>query len=189
MKMIYSDTDDGMTDAFMDDEVDDDNEDDVVDGDNSSNRNDSEGDGSDNGFSGSEVMDFEDDITANTTWVKTVSLQIRLNIESSDSVTRSSAGGRTVRRSNRVRRPNSRYDSRTFVLAQTLIQCMMIATVWDLLYPTSVQEALSSEHAAQWKRAMDVEYESLIGNQTLVLVPRPKPTRDKHVIYYHHDGC
>ncbi|POM62996.1 Integrase catalytic core protein [Phytophthora palmivora] len=51
----------------------------------------------------------------------------------------------------------------------------------DIPNPTSVQEALASEHALQWKWAMDDEYKSLMSNQTWELVPRPKPSRDKCV--------
>ncbi|POM81882.1 Integrase catalytic core protein [Phytophthora palmivora] len=66
-------------------------------------------------------------------------------------------------------------------MTTTLIQCMMIATVCDLLNPTSVQEALSSEHGVEWKRAMDTEYASLMENQTWDLVPRPSSTKNKPV--------
>lgn len=58
---------------------------------------------------------------------------------------------------------------------------MMIAVVSSLLNPTSVQEALASEHAAQWQRAMDDEYESFMANGTWLLVPRPKSTRNNPV--------
>ncbi|POM71561.1 Integrase catalytic core protein [Phytophthora palmivora] len=51
----------------------------------------------------------------------------------------------------------------------------------DLLNPTTVQEAFQSEHALDWKRDMDAEYEPLIRNKTWVLVPRPKSTRSKPV--------
>ncbi|OWZ13301.1 putative mitochondrial protein [Phytophthora megakarya] len=57
----------------------------------------------------------------------------------------------------------------------------MIATVCELLNPTTVQEALASAHAMEWKRAMDDEYESLMENQTWELVPIPTQTRNKPV--------
>ncbi|POM58564.1 putative transposable element [Phytophthora palmivora] len=57
----------------------------------------------------------------------------------------------------------------------------MIATVCDLLNPTSVQEALSAERGVEWKRAMDTEYESLMENQTWELVPRSSSTKNKRV--------
>ncbi|POM60090.1 polyprotein [Phytophthora palmivora] len=53
----------------------------------------------------------------------------------------------------------------------------MIATVCDLLNPTSVQEALSSEH----KWSMDTEYESPMKSQTWELVPRTSSTKNKPV--------
>ncbi|KAE9017663.1 hypothetical protein PR001_g14334 [Phytophthora rubi] len=198
----YYDTDGGMTEAFVDDEVEEDG---------SSSSGDSSDDDSDSDFSGSNVEAMEDDATAHasgsdneiddnptpsrgehTTDARTsgsAGTSGSASASRSTSTNRSAAhspadldtAARPLRRSNRVRRPNSRYDSRTFVLAQTLIQCMMIATVCDLLDPTSVQEAFASEHAVQWKRAMDVEYDPLMQNQTWVLVPRPKPTRDKPI--------
>ncbi|POM69565.1 Integrase catalytic core protein [Phytophthora palmivora] len=41
-----------------------------------------------------------------------------------------------------------------------------------------MEEALSSEHAVEWKRATDTEYESLMENQTWELVPRPMLKRN-----------
>ncbi|GMF18665.1 unnamed protein product [Phytophthora fragariaefolia] len=188
----FYDTDDGMAEAFVDDEVDDDVS------------NSDDDDDSDNDFSGSGAEAMEDDVTTPQNDTETDSgirsagasgsagtgtasgSDIDVGNTGTDTIavpttTSTSPTPRTVRRSNRVRRPNSRYDYQTFALAQTLFQCMMIATVCDLLNPTLVQQALASEHAGQWKRAMDVEYESLIRNQTWVLVPRPKPTQDKPI--------
>ena len=39
--------------------------------------------------------------------------------------------------------------------------------------PLTVQEALKSTHAIYWKQEMDVEYESLIQNQTWELISLP----------------
>ncbi|POM77640.1 putative transposable element [Phytophthora palmivora] len=86
-----------------------------------------------------------------------------------------------LRRSTRARRPPKRYSPSRWAMATSLVQFMMIAVVSDLLNPTTVQEAFQSEHALDWKRAMDAEYESLIRNKTWILVPRPKSTRSKRV--------
>ncbi|OWZ03552.1 polyprotein [Phytophthora megakarya] len=92
-----------------------------------------------------------------------------------------STSERQFRRSRRVRRPPIRFNPKSFLLSKSLIQCMMIATVCDLVNPTSVKEALASEHAAEWKRAMNAEYESLLENNTWELVQRPKSTKSKTV--------
>jgi hypothetical protein len=39
--------------------------------------------------------------------------------------------------------------------------------------PSSISEALSSEDASQWRQAMETEYNSLIKNNTWILVDRP----------------
>ncbi|ETO83901.1 hypothetical protein F444_02152 [Phytophthora nicotianae P1976] len=61
------------------------------------------------------------------------------------------------------------------------MQCMLIGVVNELLNPTTVQEALASYHAVEWRRAMDMEYQSLMKNATWELVPRPKSTKRKKV--------
>ncbi|KAE8950888.1 hypothetical protein PR001_g33963, partial [Phytophthora rubi] len=66
-------------------------------------------------------------------------------------------------------------------MAMTLMNCMLIATVCNLLNPTTVSEALASEEAPQWQRSMEEEYQSHMRNGTWELVPRPKPERGKPV--------
>jgi hypothetical protein len=56
-------------------------------------------------------------------------------------------------------------------MALSLMQCMLIGVVNNLLNPLSRQEALASEHA---DHAMDEEYAALMMNGTWELVPRPK---------------
>ncbi|KAE9029193.1 Retrovirus-related Pol polyprotein from transposon TNT 1-94 [Phytophthora rubi] len=82
-----------------------------------------------------------------------------------------------TRRSTRQRRPNSRYSPHTFVMAITLMQCMLVGVVNEILNPTSVREAMASPQAAGWKEAMDKEYDSQMRNGTWVLVPRPTSTK------------
>ncbi|KAE8885345.1 hypothetical protein PF007_g10650 [Phytophthora fragariae] len=98
-------------------------------------------------------------------------------------------GGTTVaqplpqptRRSTRVQRPNSRYDPSTWVMTCTLMACMLIGVVSEWLNPMTVRQTLASEHAWEWRAAMDAEYESLMKNLTWELVPRPKSTKNKRV--------
>ncbi|KAG6943429.1 hypothetical protein JG687_00018473 [Phytophthora cactorum] len=75
-------------------------------------------------------------------------------------------GQQPVRHSQRQRRPNVRLSPSNWVLTVSIMQ---------------LREALASEHASQWQAAMNVEYESLIGNLTWELVPRPKSTKKKKV--------
>ncbi|KAE8960209.1 hypothetical protein PR002_g30296 [Phytophthora rubi] len=53
----------------------------------------------------------------------------------------------TVRRSGRQRRPNSKFNPSTWLMTFTLMQCMLIGVVNDILNPTTRTEALASEHA------------------------------------------
>ncbi|KAE8964363.1 hypothetical protein PR001_g29075, partial [Phytophthora rubi] len=85
-----------------------------------------------------------------------------------------------TQRSTRQRRKPARYDP-SWVMTCTLMSCMLIGIVSELLNPTTVRQALASEHAPQWREAMDVEYDSLMKNLTWELVPRPKSTRKKRV--------
>ncbi|GMF22868.1 unnamed protein product [Phytophthora fragariaefolia] len=174
----FYDTDDGMAEAFVNDEVDDDVS--ISDDD----------DDSDNDFSGSgaEAMEddvtgaeaMEDDVTTPHNDTKTDSGIGSAGASGSAGTGTASGSGKDVGNTgtDTIAVPTMASTSPT---PRTPRTCMMIATVCDLLNPTSVQQALASEHAAQWKRAMDVEYESLIRNQTWVLVPRPKPIRDKPI--------
>ena len=59
--------------------------------------------------------------------------------------------------------------------------------------PKSLEEALTTDHAKQWKAAADLEYESLMKNETWTLVELPsgrKPIGCKWVlkVKYGDDG-
>ncbi|OWZ12030.1 Transposable element [Phytophthora megakarya] len=56
----------------------------------------------------------------------------------------------------------------------SLMQCMLIGAVNEILNPTTRSEALESDHAEGWAKAMHEEYNSLLRNETWELVPRPK---------------
>ncbi|KAE8885480.1 hypothetical protein PF003_g30282 [Phytophthora fragariae] len=85
----------------------------------------------------------------------------------------------TVRRSGRQRRPNSKFNPSTWLMTFTLMQCMLIGVVNDILNPTTRTEALASEHAEGWSAAVDAEYAALIANGTWELVARPKPRKGR----------
>ncbi|KAE8990345.1 hypothetical protein PR001_g21510 [Phytophthora rubi] len=94
-----------------------------------------------------------------------------------------SAAGRTSvtgpRRSGRQRKPNSKYSPSAWVMALSLLQCMLIGVVNNILNPMSRQEALASEHAEGWSHAMDEEYAALMANGTWELVARPKKRKGR----------
>jgi len=48
-----------------------------------------------------------------------------------------------------------------------------VANVCQIVEPATMEEALSGNHANDWKRAADSEYESLIKNETWELVELP----------------
>lgn len=85
----------------------------------------------------------------------------------------------TVRQSGRQRRPNSKFNQSTWLMTFTLMQCILIGVVNDILNPTTRTEALPSEHAEGWSAAMDAEYAALIANGTWELVARPKPRKGR----------
>ncbi|OWZ01628.1 Gag-pol Polyprotein [Phytophthora megakarya] len=84
----------------------------------------------------------------------------------------------TLRRSTRQHRQPTRYNP-SWEMSCTLMTCILIGVVSELLNPTTVRQALASEHAMQWRAAMNVEYESLMKNMTWELVPRPRLDRQK----------
>ena len=49
----------------------------------------------------------------------------------------------------------------------------------DISEPKTVKEALQSEHSAEWRSAMSVEFESLTKNNTWKLVP---PLEGKNIV-------
>ncbi|OWZ05487.1 Gag-pol Polyprotein [Phytophthora megakarya] len=51
---------------------------------------------------------------------------------------------------------------------------MLIGAVNDILNPTTCSEALESDHAEGWAKAMDEDYNSLLQNETWEPVPRPQ---------------
>ncbi|KAE9004408.1 hypothetical protein PR003_g19146 [Phytophthora rubi] len=83
------------------------------------------------------------------------------------------------RRSGRRRRSNSKYDSSTWVMALTLMQCMLIGAVNNILNPMARRVALASEHAEGWCHAMNKENTALMMNGTWELVPHPKKRKGR----------
>ena len=77
-------------------------------------------------------------------------------------------------RPTRQTRPPVRYGNDEFVetaLCITNEQCHHTAyTVNQIPEPMSMKEALASNHAAEWKKAANQEYESLVSNETWKLV-------------------
>ena len=86
--------------------------------------------------------------------------------------------GEQPRRSERQRRPLVRYGIDEF--ADMAVEDAVEDSVPHFAYracqimePQTMEEALSSDHAKEWKEAADSEYESLIENETWELVELP----------------
>ena len=71
----------------------------------------------------------------------------------------------------RVRRPPQRYD-------EELYNCTEDLTA-DINEPCNINEAWNGRNSAEWKKATESEYESLVDNHTWDLVPPPD---DKNII-------
>ncbi|OWZ08974.1 hypothetical protein PHMEG_00018395 [Phytophthora megakarya] len=74
----------------------------------------------------------------------------------------------SFRRSTRVRRPNRRYQNDDFEVE--LPASLVIEVVNFVTEPQSVQEALASHDADNWKETLDKEYSDLMSNNTWKLV-------------------
>lgn len=61
------------------------------------------------------------------------------------------------------------------------MKCMLIGIVTAFLNPTTVQQALASDHVLKWWVAMDVDYDSLVKKVMWELVSRPKLTKQKRM--------
>ena len=102
--------------------------------------------------------------------------------------------GEQPRRSERQRRPLVRYGIDEF--ADMAVEDAVEDSVPHFAYracqivePQTMEEALSSDHAKEWKEAADSEYESLIENETWELVELPsgrKPIGCKWVFKVKH---
>ena len=54
-------------------------------------------------------------------------------------------------------------------------ECNVVESLTQKIYePNTVDEALSGDHSAEWSRALESEYQSLLKNKTWTLVPRPE---------------
>ncbi|OWZ21914.1 Retrotransposon Tca5 Polyprotein [Phytophthora megakarya] len=60
----------------------------------------------------------------------------------------------------------TRYNPDTWIMTMSLMQCMLIGAVNEILNPNTRSEALESDHAEGWAKAMDEEYNSLLQNET-----------------------
>ena len=76
------------------------------------------------------------------------------------------------RRSERQRKPPERYGSMEY--ADTAKVDHVVYNVCQITEPKTIDEALFSEHAKEWKQAADSEYKSLMENETWELVELPK---------------
>ena len=74
--------------------------------------------------------------------------------------------------SKRERKPNRRYHEDVNIVRELPIDNITLTS--DIDEPVSLNAALTGLHAAQWKNAMETEYQSLVQNETWSLVPRPK---------------
>ena len=102
------------------------------------------------------------------------------------------SGNDSSRRSSRIRQPPVRFgvDEYADVLVEENVH-HVVYQVCQIEEPTSMDEALKSKHAREWKIAADSEYQALIDNDTWELV-RPlegcKPIGSKWVFKVKHDN-
>jgi len=74
-----------------------------------------------------------------------------------------------------IRRP-IRYGVDEFadIVSGGLEQVSHVANICQIIEPATIEEALSSDYADNWKEAADSEYESLMNNDTWKLVELPR---------------
>ncbi len=80
------------------------------------------------------------------------------------------------RRSERERRPPVRFGTDEYADTAATVEddvCHVAYRAHQIEEPTTMEEALSSEHFKEWKAAADSEYESLMENDTWELVELP----------------
>ena len=77
-----------------------------------------------------------------------------------------------LRRSQRVKRPPIRYGIDEFTNTANVTHVTYLAT--KIEEPKTIDDALNSDHSQEWKMAADLEYSSLMENQTWSLVKLPE---------------
>ena len=82
-----------------------------------------------------------------------------------------------LRRSERTRKTPVRYGYDEFADTATYRVRHVAYHLSEIDEPSTIQEAKSSDHAAEWKVATDAEYNSLIENKTWMLVELPAGRR------------
>ena len=78
-----------------------------------------------------------------------------------------------LRRSQRISRPSVRYGIDEFTNTAIVTSHIAYQAV-KIEEPNTIDDALNSDHAHEWKKASDLEYSSLMENQTWSLVTLPK---------------
>ena len=98
-------------------------------------------------------------------------------------------------RPQRHRQPPVRYGLDEYADIATMQDCVhhVAYNACQIMEPKSLEEALTTDHAKQWKAAADSEYESLMKNETWTLLELPsgrKPIGCKWVfkVKYGNDG-
>lgn len=89
--------------------------------------------------------------------------------------------------SERIRKPCIRYGFDEFAD----VACHVALQATEIEEPSTIEEALSSNHSEEWKAAADSEYRSLIENETWELVDLPEGRKAigcKWVFRVKHDG-
>ena len=80
-----------------------------------------------------------------------------------------------LRCSKRVSRPPVRYGIDEFTNTANVTSHTSIAyQAVKIEEPNTIDDALNSDHSQEWKKAADIEYSSLMENQTWSLVKLPK---------------
>ena len=99
--------------------------------------------------------------------------EIPIESEKEESEQETDEQSEPLRRSQRIRRPPVRYGIDEFTNTANVTSHIAYQAV-KIEEPNTIDDALNSDHAQEWKKAADLEYSSLMENQTWSLVTLPK---------------
>lgn len=116
--------------------------------------------------------------------------EVTLHTDERQTSTEETVASDAAKGDQRIRRPPKRYGFEEFADVATVDHYANLCCVTE---PKTLEEAMSSPNAKEWKEAADLEYESLLENDTWDLVDLPKDRKavgSKWVfkVKHHSDG-
>lgn len=116
--------------------------------------------------------------------------EVTLNTEGSQTTTEDTTVSEAEKDSGRIRKPPRRFGYDEFADVVTVEHYANIVCVTE---PNTLKEAMTSPNAKEWKEAANLEYESLLENDTWDLVDLPKDckaigTKWVFKVKHHSDG-